>query len=104
MEHIVQFAVSVDDDRIQKIMEESAVKQITDDIKTFSHGKSFYGDRLNNTPEKLAEIFREEIAKYVKDNADKVIDKAVEEVAKRMMATKKVKDAVNSVVGESDNE
>lgn len=39
MEHIVQFAINVDDERIKAICEESAAKQIIDDIKEFSHGK-----------------------------------------------------------------
>lgn len=97
MEHIVQFAVSVDDKRIQQIMEESASKQVMDDIKEFSHGKQYYGNKLNDEPKNLKEIFQEEIAKYIKEHADEVVAEAIREVSKNMMKTKKVKEAIDEV-------
>jgi len=97
MEHIVQFAVGIDDDRIQKLMEEAAAKQIIDDIKEASHGKSYYGNTLNDEPKNLREIFKEEIAQYVKDHADEVISMVVAEVSKNMMKTKKVKEAIERI-------
>ena len=100
MEHILQFAVNIDDAHIQKLVEESAAKQITNDIKTFSHGTSYYGGDFNREPVKLKEIFQEEVSKCVKDHADEIISEAIKEVAKRMMASKKVKEAIDSVVGE----
>ena len=98
MEHIVQFAVGIDDKRIQDIMEQTAAKQIIDDIKEFSHGKQYYGDRLNDEPLRLKEIFREEIEKYIKEHADEIVKLAVAEVARNMMKTKKVKEAIDTVV------
>lgn len=95
MEHIVQFAIGVDDEHIQKIMEETAAQQILDDIKEFSHGKTYYGNSLNSEPVNLREIFAEKISEYVKEHADEVIELAVKEVAKNMMKTKKVKEALN---------
>ena len=100
MEHIVQFAVSVDDDRIQKIMEESAAKQIADDIKAASHGAKYYSGDLNKEPENLRKLFKESIDEYVKENADKIIEIVVPELVKNMMKTKKVKEAIEGVVNE----
>ena len=97
MEHIVQFAIGVDDERIQKIMEESAAQQILDDIKEFSHGKTYYGDSLNSTSVKLKEIFAEKISEYVKEHADEIVQLAVKEVAKNMMKTKKVKETLDKI-------
>ena len=97
MEHIVQFAVGIDDDRIQKLMEEAAAKQIIDEIKEFSHGKTYYGNNLNNEPKNLREIFKEEIAQYVKEHADEIISMVVTELSKNMMKTKKVKEAIEEV-------
>ena len=97
-EHIVQFAVGIDDEHIQKIMEESAAKQIMDDIKEFSHGKQYYSNRLNDEPKNLQEIFQEEIAKYVKEHVDEIMDKVIVEVSKNMMKTKKVKEAIEEIV------
>ena len=98
MEHIVQFAVSIDDDRIQKIMEESAAKQISDDIKKASHGVRNYSSDLNKEPENLKKLFKESIDEYVKENADKIIEIVVPELVKNMMKTKKVKEAIEGVV------
>ena len=101
MEHIVQFAVGIDDERIQSIMEAAAAKQIADDIKKASHGtKSYYSEKLNDEPENLKALFQEEIAKYVNANADKIIALAVNKVAENMMKTKKVKEALETVVNE----
>lgn len=98
MEHIIQFAVSIDDNRIQKIMEESAAKQIADDIKAASHGVKYYSNDLNKEPENLKKLFKESIDEYVKENADKIIELAVAEVAKNMMKTKKVKEVIDGIV------
>ena len=97
MEHIVQFAVSIDDDRIQKIMEESAAKQIADDIKAASHGVKYYSGDLNKEPENLKKLFKESIDEYVKENADKIIEIVIPELVKNMMKTKKVKEAIDGI-------
>lgn len=96
MEHIVQFAVNIDDERIQSIMEQSAAKQITEEIKQAAHGLS-WGTTLNKEPENIKAIFKEEVANYVKENGDTIIKMVVEEVAKNMMKTKKVKDALEEL-------
>lgn len=103
MEHIVQFAIGVDDERIQKIMEESAAQQVLNDIKEFSHGKSYYGNSLNSEPVKLREIFAEKISEYVKEHADEVLELAIKEVAKNMTHTKKVKETLNKIAEEISN-
>ena len=100
MEHIVQFAVGIDDARIQQLMEESAAKQIAEDIKEASHGLERYSGKIKAEPENLRALFQEEIANYVRDNADLIIDLAVKEVVKNMMKTKKVKEALETVVNE----
>lgn len=100
MEHIVQFAVSVDDDRIRQICEESAAKQIAEDIKLASHGRGYYFGSINDSPENLKELFKESIDEYVKEHADEIIQGAIQEVSKNMMKTKKVKEAVEKLVEE----
>ncbi len=100
MEHIVQFAVGIDDAKIQQIMEERAAKQIMEEIKEASHGIERYTGKIKSEPENLKALFQEEIANYVSEHADLVIDLAVKEVAKNMMKTKKVKEALETVVNE----
>lgn len=101
MEHIVQFAVNVDDNRIGQICEESAAKQIAEDIKLVSHGRNYYG-KVNDNPENLKKLFKNSIDKYVKEHADEIIQGAIQEVAKNMMKTKKVKEAVEKLVKEDE--
>ena len=98
MEHIVQFAVDVDDNRIRQIMEQSAARQVMDDIQEFSHGKSYYGNKLNDEPRNLEKIFYEEISKYVKEHADEIVPKVVEQVSKNMMRTNKMREAMQEVI------
>lgn len=99
MEHIIQIAVGVDDERITKICEEAAAKQIIEDIKLAAHGKSYYG-KINDTPENLEELFKEEIKKCVDENKDKIIPLAVAEVTKGILKTKALKEAVGDLVDE----
>ena len=96
MEHIVQFAVNIDDERIQSIMEQSAAKQITEEIKQAAHGLS-WSTTLNKEPENIKAIFKEEVANYVKENADVILKMAVEEVAKNFTKTKKFKEATEEL-------
>lgn len=100
MEHIVQFAVSVDDNRIQEIMEQSAAAQIANDIKLAAHGTRGYGGYVNEKPENLRELFQEEIAKFVAEHADEIISAAVTEVSRNLMKTKKVKEALANLTEE----
>lgn len=101
MEHIVQFAINVDDERIKAICEESAAKQVMDAITEFSHGRSrSWGNELNKEPKQLQAMFTEAIDKFIKDNAEVIIDKAVAEVSKNMMRSKKVQTALDNTLQE----
>ena len=104
MEHIVQFAVGIDDDRIRQICEESAAKQIIDDVKVFSHGKeSAWSNKLNENPSKLKDLFVEEIDKFIKEHSDEILQSAVQEVVKNFARTKKFKDAIGTAIEEINN-
>ena len=98
MEHIVQFAISMDDERIKQICEEKTAEQVMNDIKEFSHGKDRWGNRTNATPEHLTDMFKEAIDKYVKEHADEIVKVAIEEVAKNMMKTKKVRESLETLI------
>lgn len=103
MEHIVQFAIGVDDDAIKKICEDKAAEQIIKDVTDFSHGKGYYG-RLNDTPEQLKSLFVEAIDKYVKEHAEEITKEAIKEVAKNMMKTKVVKESLANLVTDNTQE
>ena len=99
MEHVIQIAVGVDDAKIEKICEEAAAKQIIEDIRLAAHGKKYYGG-INDEPENLKELFKEEIEKCVEENKDKIIQLAVAEVTRGILRTKALKEAVGDLVDE----
>lgn len=97
MEHILQFAVSVDDDAIRRICEEKAAEQVIKDVMEFSHESSYRQGRYS---ENLKLMFAEAIDEYIKEHADEIIKEAVQEVAKNMMKSKRVREALSSVIEE----
>lgn len=97
MEHIVQFAVGIDDERIQDIMEQSAAKQVMEEIQKFTNGTDYSGKPRRTDAENLRPIFVEEISKCVKEHTDEIIKLAVIELSKNMMKTNKVKEALQSL-------
>lgn len=96
MEHIVQIAVGVDDKRIVELIEESAAKQIAEDIKLAAHGAT-WNNKLNDKPEKLKELFQDGINEFIKANADKIVEEAIKEATKSIMKTKVMKEAVGNL-------
>lgn len=102
MEHIVQIAVNVDDNRIIQICEEAAAKQIIEDVKEYSHGRTYYGKTLNEKPENLKPLFVEEIRKVVDENKDEIIKLAVKELANNMARTKAFKKAIDEMLNEEE--
>ncbi len=105
MEHIVQFAIGIDDNAIKKNLEESAVKQITKNIQADVETAMFnsrynYGYRQQTDVDKNSP--KEWVVEMVKDvieaNKDQIIEAAVAELAKNMAKTKAVKEAIAKVV------
>lgn len=101
MEHIVQIAIGVDDNKIKEICEQTAAKQVIDDITKFSHGTDYYG-KLNKNPDKLTGMFKDEVAKsvnaYMEVHMDDVIAQVVKSVTASIMRTKKMKEAIGEIV------
>ena len=99
MEHIVQFAIGIDDVKIAEIFEQKAAEQIIQDVKEYSHGTSYSG-KINPTPEKLISLFKEQVAKVVEENKELIIKQAVEELAKNISKQKRVKEAIDEILKE----
>ena len=96
MEHIVQFAIGIDDEAIKKRIIESSEQQILKSIKQDICDKIFekcWGNRhadpkkdgLSNYSEKLVEDFMNE-------NKDAIIEKAGQYLAERLVRTKAAKE------------
>lgn len=106
MEHIVQISINVDDNRIKEICEQTAAKQVVDDIKEFAYGKNMWrGSGFNDKPDNLKPLFVEEIRKVIDENKDEIIKSAIKEVTRGIMKTKAVKEAIGDMLEEvNDNE
>ena len=101
MEHIIQFGVTIDDDKIEKMVMEKAshkcMKQINDSIREFTNG-SCYRDS------ELKKIFKEEVKKVVDDNKGYIVEEVIKEVSKNMMKTKAFLEAKQKIIDELEVE
>ena len=98
MEHIIQFGVTIDDDAIKKRIEESAKKQITDDIskdikKTIINSYGWGTDGLTEYGEKLVKSVMEQYK-------DEIIAGAVKSVADSIKRSKKYKEVLAQIAND----
>lgn len=95
-EHIVQLSLSIDDNRIEEILERNAYKDIIDSIKN---------DMARQLPKKYRSHWGEHgidwrsvaenvISEFVIEHKDEVIDAASKEVAASIKRSKRYREAV----------
>ena len=94
MEHILQFGVNIDEDRIVKTAEDRAATELINYIhKSIDNLRgNVYGE------DALRDIAREEIAKVVDANKEKIIEQATEKLAEKLARSKIVKDTLKGLV------
>lgn len=100
MEHIVQFAIGIDDEAIKNRVTDAAEKQIIASIqndveKTIFNSGWNTGKVDKNSPK---EWVKDAVKDVIEANKDQIIEAAVVELAKNMMKTKAVKEAIAEVV------
>lgn len=98
MEHIIQFGVTIDDNAIKKRIEESAKKQITEDIskdikKTIINSYGWSSDGLTEYGEKLVKSVMEQYK-------DEIIAGAVQSVADSIKRSKKYKEVLAQIAND----
>ncbi len=95
MEHILQFAINIDDDTIKKNIEQSAsdkiVQEIVSTVKAKLIGK--WGDLTDDGKDIIKEAFEE--------NKDEIVDKAVNLLVNSIKNTKKYKQIINEALEEA---
>lgn len=87
MEHIVQFGVTLDDDKIEKMVMSKASDECLAQIRKATSNfckDNYYGDS------QLKEMFREEVKKVIADNKEIIIEQVVRQVSANLMKTKEV--------------
>lgn len=98
MEHIVQFAISIDDDKIKRNIENSVEKQVTNKIKGDCM-KALVGKKsITNCDytQKLKEMVDDNIQNFLAENKEIAADKLSEKLSR----TKAVKEAINKSIEE----
>ena len=99
MEHIVQFAIGIDDDAIRKRVVESGEKQIIDSIAADVRKQIFRKDPWSRGKEEEFTIYADrKIEDILNSWKDEIVDAAAEKLADRLMRTKRVKEAVDNVI------
>ena len=76
MEHIVQFGISIDDDKIKQTIENNVMQQVTGTIKNDCM-KALVGrkDITNyDYTQKIKDMINDNIQDFFEDNKDKIID------------------------------
>lgn len=106
MEHIVQFAINIDDEKIKEAVIETAERQIINDIRRdveeiiyeskydYRHG----GKTVDKDNPK--EWVEEAVGKVIEENKEKIVTMAVENLARNMTRTKLVRDKIGEVIVE----
>lgn len=100
MEHIVQFAIGIDDDKIRETLERAAVNDIEQSIKKDVLNKILYTylHRDANFQEDPLSSFTEKILRDLFEGwKDQIIQKAGELLCDYLKRTKAVKDLVEEV-------
>lgn len=96
MEHIVQFAIGIDDDVIRQRVEQSAektiIQQLTNDIKKTFYKTDYYG-RPSNKP---SDFILEKIESFLKDNRDDILEMAADKIAEKLARSKRGKEILEN--------
>lgn len=100
MEHIVQFAIGIDDEAIKKRIEQTAEKQIVDSIKEDISDRIFR-ETTWAKDSVLQNWVKDIVVEAVLEHKDDIIKSAAMELCEYMKRTKAVREAVAGAVEDS---
>ena len=102
MDHIIQFAIGIDDDRIVKLVEDNASKQIIGDLKQQVANRIFSayycGQNANPSTDKLSDLSVQIVSDFLKDNKDVIVERASELLADKVLKSKTMRDKIKDSV------
>lgn len=101
MEHIVQFAISMDDETIKKRIEENAERVITKNIENSIRSTMFKVDRYGYK-QGLDYYVEQLFTNWLESHKDEIIELATDKLAKNMSRTKAVKNAIEGILKEGE--
>ena len=103
MEHIVQFAIGIDDKAIQNRIEEYAYKDVLDKLaknavdSVFAHTNAYSRENMWKT------LMEDALRSFLEERKDEIIDKAANMLVDRFQRTKKYREAMEDAI-EKDGE
>lgn len=103
MEHIVQFAVRIDDEAIEKRIIENAERNITNDIKQNIYNKIFeanifnYSKNANPKIDPLSRFSMNILDDFISENKEAIIDCAGKYLAEKLARTKAGKELIEKI-------
>lgn len=108
MEHILQFAVSIDDTAIEKLVIEGATKQLANEIIDKAKKSIGLADRygriiLDEDGEGYF-IVKEAIEKAVKEREDEIIDRVIDRIVEKTYRGKKYQKMLDNFVDKSNED
>ena len=101
MEHILQFAISIDDETIKSRIEASAEKQIVETLKEEVICSIFECDwRGKPDRTRVDEWVKERVDEFLVKEKDAIIEGAVGRISEKLGRSKGLKDAIGKVACE----
>ncbi len=91
MEHIVQFAIGIDDDGIRRRIEESAEKQVLEDISTTVKDALFerrWGGGYERYSYVVREMAKEKVNEVIEENKEYILEQAYKLLADKLARSK----------------
>lgn len=98
MEHIVQFAINIDDQTIKKRLEENAYQDICD--RLVNEAYNYLGRGTRTARPRWDIIVDEAIDRFVEAHKNEVIDVAAEKLKESYFRTKAYKEKMKDVLDE----
>ena len=101
MDHILQFAVSIDDEAIQnnimKNAEEKITKQLEIDIRNRIFEKGYYRPYADSNRDPLSEWTKDRVKEFFENHKNEIIEKAAILLANNLVKTKAAKEVVKKL-------
>lgn len=98
MEHLVQFTISVDDEKIKQTIENNVMKQVVN--KLSEECLSEIADKDSNYTYKTRQLVNDNIQRFFEQNKDLIIFETSNKLAEKLVKTKAVREAVEKLLGE----
>ncbi len=98
MEHIVQFAIGIDDKAIQNRIEEYAYKDVLDKIAKEAMDSVFAHTNAYSRENMWKSLMEDALQSFLEERKDEIIDKAANMLADRFQRTKKYREAMGAVI------